>query len=1311
MNNRLVHFSAMVRVAVLVLLAIPPAAHAASRSQTINVVMDNSYPPYVFLNSNNEPQGILIDQWKLWEQKTGIHAKIAALPWNEALRRMKAGEFDVIDTIFRTDARSGWLDFSKAYARLEVSAFFDKQISGIHDASSLKDFIVAAKSGDDAVELLKRHGVTNVLLFDSYEAIVRAAKEHKVTVFVADTPPALYYLHQQGIIGLYKQSPPLNSGEFHRAVKKGDQELLKVIENGFDRISSEELSEIEHAWSGSSLTDGFSLKYVYAAAGSLGLLILALFVWNRVLKRGVERRTSDLKASEERTTLILNSIAEGIYGVDLKGICTFCNPAALQLLGYDQAGEVVGKKIHQLIHHTRSNGSHYHSKDCRIYCSYRAGKGIHIDDEVFWRSDGTSFPVEYWAQPVMRNGVPIGAVTAFTDISERRRAEQALRENEERYRSLFNNMLEGFAHCRMLYENGRPTDFIYLDVNNAFEKLTGLKNIIGKRVTEAVPGIRETDPGLFELYGRVAMTGRPERFEAYLKSLNTWFAISVYSSQKEHFVAVFDVITERKKAEEALIASERRFREILENISLIGIMLDTNGSIVMCNKHLLAQTGWERPEIMGRNWFELFLPPEVRDDVHKGVFVASLSTGDIPTHYENPIVTREGERRLIAWSNIVLRDISGAITGVASIGEDITERKRAEQTLQNKTELLERIFSTTHFSMVYLDKEFNFIRVNTAYAQACGYPESFFPGKNHFQLYPHAENEAIFRRVVETGVPFTVRAKPFLFPDHPEWGTTYWDWTLHPLKDGSGTVEALLFVLLDVTENKRAEQSLRESEEKFRTLFEESNDVFYISTPAGKFLEINPAGLALFGYSSREELLAIDIGRELYVSQEDRDRFVELVKRTGHAKNHEIRMRRKDGSILNVAITSTAVRNRAAEDIVFRGIIRDETERKKLEEQLRQSQKMESIGTLAGGVAHDFNNILSAISGYGQMTLGKMGSNDPLRPNLQQILEAADRAAHLTHDLLLFSRKQPINKRPVDLNEGVQKLSKFLVRVIGEDIAFKTMLSGGTIPILADKHQIDQVMMNLATNARDAMPRGGRFTITTDEVWLNEGDTSAHGLGTAGKYALLSVSDTGVGMDEATQQRIFEPFFTTKEVGKGTGLGMSVVYGIVKRHDGMITVHSEPGHGTTFKIYLPINETAQTEEKTAPVEEDPVGGAETILLAEDDRTVRDMTRMILEDFGYTVITAVDGFDAVKQFTANKERIQLLLLDLIMPNKTGKDAYDEIRALRPGIKVIFASGYDPDMVRHKALLEQNVPVVYKPVPMNELLKKIRAVLDA
>ncbi|MSN26809.1 MAG: response regulator [Geobacter sp.] len=400
-------------------------------------------------------------------------------------------------------------------------------------------------------------------------------------------------------------------------------------------------------------------------------------------------------------------------------------------------------------------------------------------------------------------------------------------------------------------------------------------------------------------------------------------------------------------------------------------------------------------------------------------------------------------------------------------------------------------------------------------------------------------------------------------------------------------------------------------------------------------------------------------------------------------------------------------------DGAVRGVVhyaKDITERKKLEEQLLQSQKMEAVGTLAGGIAHDFNNILMAITGYGSLALMKMTADDPQRKNVEQMLEAANRAAHLTKDLLLFSKKQVCERKVVDLNETVRKIEKFLSRVIGEEVEFKTILQELPVTVQADDHQIGQVLMNLATNARDAMPGGGRFTVTTEQILLDKEFSTAHGYGKPGRYALLTASDTGKGIDTETQKQIFDPFFTTKEVGKGTGLGLAVAYGIIKQHEGYINVYSEPGIGTTFRIYLPLAGRAADGVKEDCQGNTAVRGTETILLAEDNDMVRSMVKDVLTEFGYTVVVATDGESAIRKFNAGNGSIQLLLLDLIMPKKNGKEAFDEINKLQPGIKVIFISGYAPDFVLQQTAPDQEIHLINKPISPNLLLQKVRSVLD-
>jgi PAS domain S-box-containing protein len=388
---------------------------------------------------------------------------------------------------------------------------------------------------------------------------------------------------------------------------------------------------------------------------------------------------------------------------------------------------------------------------------------------------------------------------------------------------------------------------------------------------------------------------------------------------------------------------------------------------------------------------------------------------------------------------------------------------------------------------------------------------------------------------------------------------------------------------------------------------------------------------------------------------------------------------------------------------------RDVTEHKKLEAQYLQAQKMESIGTLAGGVAHDFNNILTAIIGHGQLARMKMEAGHPLRHHIDGILEAGDRAAHLTKDLLLFSRKQVNERKAIDLNEVVAKSGSFLQRIIRDDVMLKCLLVGGALPVLADRHQLGQVLMNLAVNASDAMPQGGEFILQTVRVTLGDDAPQLQGQGKPGPYALLTVSDTGVGFDRETRQHIFEPFFTTKEVGRGTGLGLAVVYGIVQQHDGLITAYSEPGRGTTFSIYLPLL-TESPQESAAAVPDDALDrGSETILLAEDDVLVRGLVANVLAEAGYTVIEAVDGGDAVQKFREHPDAVDLLLFDLIMPRMSGKEAYDQIARERPGIKVIFASGYAPDLVRQQTSFGGDIHLVRKPVAPRELLRAVRRAL--
>ncbi|MFA5352653.1 MAG: PAS domain S-box protein [Thermodesulfovibrionales bacterium] len=415
------------------------------------------------------------------------------------------------------------------------------------------------------------------------------------------------------------------------------------------------------------------------------------------------------------------------------------------------------------------------------------------------------------------------------------------------------------------------------------------------------------------------------------------------------------------------------------------------------------------------------------------------------------------------------------------------------------------------------------------------------------------------------------------------------------------------------------------------------------------------------------------------------------------------------GNPLYVETKAYPVKDKDGKVISAIEVVNDITEKKRLEEQLFNAQKMEAIGTLAGGVAHDFNNILTAIMGYASLLRTKMGKDDPLETYVEQILSTTERATNLTQSLLTFSRRQVINPRPVNLNDIIRDINKLLLRLIREDIDLQLDLSDEELTIMADPVQIEQVLMNLVTNARDAMPEGGAISLETRQVEIDELYVRRHLFTRSGPYAMITVSDTGMGMDEKTRENLFEPFYTTKDIGKGTGLGLAIVYGVVKQHNGNINVYSESGKGTTFKIFFPLIK-AKPDGTRPPLPPPPEKGNEVVLVAEDDDAVRFLIRDILAGSGYTVIEARDGVEAVEQFRRNSDRIQAVLLDVVMPKRSGREVYQMIRALNPRIKPLFMSGYTADLIHNMEILESGLNFISKPLMPDDLLRKLREVLD-
>ncbi len=516
---------------------------------------------------------------------------------------------------------------------------------------------------------------------------------------------------------------------------------------------------------------------------------------------------------------------------------------------------------------------------------------------------------------------------------------------------------------------------------------------------------------------------------------------------------------------------------------------------------------------------------------------------------------------------------------------------------------------------------------------------------------------------------------------------------------------AVANALAGLIKRKQAEENLLH----LATAVEQAGEIILLTDAEGTIQYVNPAFEAVTGYR-REEVVGKN-PRILKSGRHDADfyaRMWETITR-GDVWSGRFTNRKKDGTIYHEETTISPIKDESGKIVKFVAVKHDVTHEVALENQLRHAQKMEAIGQLAGGVAHDFNNILTAIIGYASFLQMKMKKDDPLEGYVTNILASSERAADLTQGLLAFSRKQIINPKPVDVNSIVRRIGNLLVRLIGEDVELRTEFSEEDLVVMADSGQVEQVLVNLATNARDAMPGGGVLEIKTEQVALDNEFIKVHGYGTAGRYACITATDTGVGMDRETMEKVFEPFFTRKEVGGGTGLGMAIVYGIIKQHGGYINVESEPGMGSAFKVYLPLTEMGVTVSEKQ-VNSMPLVGRETILVAEDDGEVRKLIKGVLEKFGYRVVEAVDGADAVRKFNENSGNIDLLVLDVVMPKKNGKEALAELRAARPKVKALFMSGYAADIIYKKGLVDDGFRLLTKPVSPSELLKNVREALD-
>jgi len=771
---------------------------------------------------------------------------------------------------------------------------------------------------------------------------------------------------------------------------------------------------------------------------------------------------------------------------------------------------------------------------------------------------------------------------------------------------------------------------------------------------------------------------------------------------------------------------EEQYRLSFENVTDIVWTIDVDFIIQKMSPSVEKMLGYKPQDFIGQSIIDLvkIFTPELMERAIAEMRLV-LSGQNIPASIYL-LVAKDGtvKHGEISGSPIFRND--GEIVGMVSVIRDITKRKQAEEESQDSQEYAKILFHSSIVPQVVLDAETgSCIDCNKAAIKVYGYESrDDMVGKTPVDVStPTQYNGSDSATEVKKHTQDCLRDGFCIFEwRHQNPDGRIWDADVHMLLFRHRGKPLMQLTVQDITERKKAENELKESRQQLKKIIDFLPYATFVIDNNKKIIAWNRACEEMTGVRKEDiigkgdyeyavpfygEKRAIMIDYVTMDSDELQKRY-ESIRTTGdrlYAEAFVPAIYNGKGAFLSGHASPLYDSNGNIAGAIE--CLRDLTEVKHLETQLRQSQKMEAIGTLAGGVAHDFNNILTAIIGYGSLLQMQIEKDNPLRIYADQVLSSAQKAVGLTQSLLAFSRQQPINLAPLSINNIIKGTETLLKRLLTEDINLKIQLSHAAITIMADTTQIDQILINLATNARDSMQHGGTLTIETKLVQLDDDFVRFHGYGRPGRYALISVTDTGTGMDAATQERIFDPFFTTKESGKGTGLGLSTVYGIIKQHDGYINVCSEPGQGTTFNIYLHAIEIEIEDEKLPSSE--ITGGTEKILIAEDNTDVRCFMKEIFNKYGYIVIEAIDGEDAVNKFKEHKN-IDLLILDSVMPKKNGRKVYDEIRLIEPHIKALFTSGYTRDIVLDKGIEDKEIDFISKPLTLNNLLQKVREVLD-
>lgn len=1045
------------------------------------------------------------------------------------------------------------------------------------------------------------------------------------------------------------------------------------------------------------------------------------------LMRATEERvslahTEAAKAAKdaERYRHILDNIEESYFEVDLHGNLRFFNDTVLRDLGYtpdeimgvnykDLTDEANAKKVYDVFYRVFQTGKPIKGFDWEIL--KKNGEPINVESSVALLRDET--------------GRPHGFRGIVRDVSERYRSQKELKQSNERYKTILDITTEGYLEEDL---TGRVTF-----ANDAACRMMGYtrEELVGMSYREYLtPAVAEH---MKDVFIGVYNSRNPARLIDFdiVRADGSAVTYEINATLKyDHkgipsgFRILMKDFTAKKIAEKKRRRSEKKYHNILEIMGEGYIETDTNGIITYLNDTACDLIGYPRQELLGKRLAERYLS---HTTIHnRGIYEDIYKTGKAKFVIDYEVKAPNGSIRIHQQNAALLTDEKGRPEGFRILIRDITQHKKAQEALQETESKYSHILETMDETYLETDLAGKFIFFNDSLCRVLGYQREDLHNADFKMISPPENIAKIFKdfnEIYTTGKTRHFREHKLIAKGGQ---VIYLDMTISPLYAKDGTPSGFCGFGRDVTEITLANRKIAENERHLRAITDNVRDIIWTMDFNLRWTYISPSVFHMTGFTPQE---AMEMPLKMVAPPKLRQLAREGLEKalafnsSGQSPQEiipmtfELPLIHKNGSRIwtEVSVDFNLDENGNPFEII--GVTRDITERKKAEEekkkleaQLAQSQKMEVVGRLAGGVAHDFNNMLSVILGYVDLARLRLARQHPVLNDITEIEKAALRSRDITSQLLAFSRKQIVEPKVIDIGELISHSEKAMIRLIGEDVRLEVIHAAKLWPVKIDPSQVEQILMNLAVNARDAMPGGGRLLIKTENIVLDQMNLASHAVTVPGDYVRLTVSDSGTGMDKETLDYIFEPFFTTKEPGMGTGLGLATIYGIVKQNEGFINVYSKPGEGTTFTIYLPRS-SGEKEPQAQQDDESVQKGAGCILLTEDDTTVLRIAKEMLESIGYKVIPAAGPEEAISSCENHKQHIDLLLADIIMPGMNGDEMAKRIRQIRPGIKTLYMSGYAADVIARRGMLEPGSIFLQKPFTLKTIADKVAEAMEA